>query len=227
MKRSEINRALKEMEAMIQKYCFALPPFCGFTPKEWEEKGHEYDEIRENRLGWDITDYGLGKFDQVGFSLITLRNGNLKMAEKYTKTYAEKLLYIKEGQMAPMHFHWVKMEDIINRGGGNVLIRVYNSMPDGGFADTDVTVHCDGREFTVAAGTQVKLHPGESISIYKGMYHDFELEPGTGPVLLGEVSMCNDDENDNRFYEPIGRFPEIEEDEEPYRLLCTEYPLAK
>lgn len=227
MKRSEINRALKEMEAMIQKYCFALPPFCGFTPKEWEEKGHEYDEIRENRLGWDITDYGLGKFDQVGFSLITLRNGNLKMAEKYTKTYAEKLLYIKEGQMAPMHFHWVKMEDIINRGGGNVLIRVYNSMPDGTFADTDVTVHCDGREFTVAAGTQIKLHPGESISIYKGMYHDFELEPGTGPVLLGEVSMCNDDENDNRFYEPIGRFPEIEEDEEPYRLLCTEYPLAK
>lgn len=227
MKRSEINRALKEMEAMIQKYCFALPPFCGFTSKEWEEKGHEYDEIRENRLGWDITDYGLGKFDQVGFSLITLRNGNLKMSEKYTKTYAEKLLYIKEGQMAPMHFHWVKMEDIINRGGGNVLIRVYNSMPDGGFADTDVTVHCDGREFTVAAGTQVKLHPGESISIYKGMYHDFELEPGTGPVLLGEVSMCNDDENDNRFYEPIGRFPEIEEDEEPYRLLCTEYPLAK
>lgn len=227
MKRSEINRALKEMEAMIQKYCFALPPFCGFTPKEWEEKGHEYDEIRENRLGWDITDYGLGKFDQVGFSLITLRNGNLKMAEKYTKTYAEKLLYIKEGQMAPMHFHWVKMEDIINRGGGNVLIRVYNSMPDGAFADTYVTVHCDGREFTVAAGTQIKLHPGESISIYKGMYHDFELEPGTGPVLLGEVSMCNDDENDNRFYEPIGRFPEIEEDEEPYRLLCTEYPLAK
>ncbi len=227
MKRSEINRALKEMEAMIQKYCFALPPFCGFTPKEWEEKGHEFDEIRENRLGWGITDYGLGKFDQVGFSLITLRNGNLKMAEKYTKTYAEKLLYIKEGQMAPMHFHWVKMEDIINRGGGNVLIRVYNSMPDGAFADTDVTVHCDGREFTVAAGTQIKLHPGESISIYKGMYHDFELEPGTGPVLLGEVSMCNDDENDNRFYEPIGRFPEIEEDEEPYRLLCTEYPLAK
>ena len=77
------------------------------------------------------------------------------------------------------------------------------------------------------AGTQVKLQPGESITVYPYMYHDFELEPGTGPVLLGEVSMCNDDENDNRFYEPIGRFPEIEEDEAPYRLLCTEYPKAK
>ena len=58
------------------------------------------------------------------------------------------------------------------------------------------------------------------------MYHDFELEPGTGPVLLGEVSMCNDDNTDNRFYEPIGRFPEIEEDEPPYRLLCNEYPAS-
>ncbi|MCI9340130.1 MAG: D-lyxose/D-mannose family sugar isomerase, partial [Dorea sp.] len=46
-------------------------------------------------------------------------------------------------------------------------------------------------------------------------------------ALLGEVSMCNDDENDNRFYEPVARFPEIEEDEPPYRLLCTEYPRAE
>lgn len=226
MKRSEINAALKEMEAMVEKYRFSLPPFCGFTPKEWEEKGHEYDEIRRNMLGWDITDYGLGRFDEVGFSLITLRNGNVK-DDQCTKPYAEKLLYLKEGQMAPMHFHWYKMEDIINRGGGNVWIRVYNSTKDGQFADTDVTVHCDGRKFAVPAGTQIKLHPGESITIYPGMYHDFTLEPGTGPVLLGEISMCNDDECDNRFYESVGRFPEIEEDELPYRLLCTEYPEAK
>ena len=227
MKSSEINKALKEMEAMIKEYRFALPPFCDITPEEWKEKSHEYDEVRDNMLGWDITDYGLGKFDQVGFSLITLRNGNPKMSQKYPKPYAEKLLYIKEGQMAPMHFHWYKMEDIINRGGGNVLIRVYNSTPEGEFADTDVTVHCDGREYTVPAGTQIKLCPGESITVFQNMYHDFELEPGTGPVLLGEVSMCNDDENDNRFYEPIGRFPAIEEDEPPYRLLCNEYPAAK
>ena len=227
MKRPEINKALKEMEAMIQECRFALPPFCGFTPEEWQEKGHEYDEVRDNMLGWDITDYGLGKFDQVGFSLITLRNGNPKKPDVYKKPYAEKLLYIKDGQSSPMHFHWYKMEDIINRGGGNVLIRVYNSTPEGGFADTDVTVHCDGREYTVKAGTQIRLTPGESITVYQNMYHDFEVEPGSGAVLLGEVSMCNDDENDNRFYETMGRFPAIEEDEAPYRLLCNEYPPAK
>lgn len=226
MKRSEINKALKQMEALIQEKRFELPPFCNFTPEEWQDKGHEYDEIRDNMLGWDITDYGLGDFDKIGFSLITLRNGNLKM-DKYTKTYAEKLLFLKEGQMATMHFHWNKMEDIINRGGGNVLITVYNSTEDGGFADTDVTINSDGREYTVPAGTKVRLTPGESITVYPYMYHDFHVEEGSGDVLLGEVSMCNDDENDNRFYEPMGRFPTIEEDEPPYRLLCNEYPKAK
>lgn len=225
MKRSEINRALKEMEAMINEYKFSLPPFCSFTEEEWQTLGHEYDEIRDNMLGWDITDYGLGDFDKVGFSLITLRNGNLSMKDKYSKSYAEKLLYIKEGQYAPLHFHWSKMEDIINRGGGNLLIRVYNSTPDEEIDKiSEVTVHTDGRCYKVPAGTQVKLTPGESISIQQYMYHDFEVEKGTGPVLIGEVSQCNDDNTDNRFYETMGRFPTIEEDEKPYRLLCNEYP---
>ena len=228
MKRSEINAALKELEAMVNEYKFALPPFCHFTPEQWQEKGHEYDEVRDCMLGWDITDYGMGDFDKMGFSLITIRNGNRNMADKYPKVYAEKILYLKEGQYSPMHFHWFKTEDIINRGGGNVLIRVYNSNPDESINyETDVTVHTDGRTYTVPAGTQVRLTPGESIHIQQYMYHDFEIEPGTGAVLLGEVSQCNDDSNDNRFNPPMGRFPAIEEDEAPYRLLCNEYPPAK
>ena len=228
MKRSEINRALKELEAMCEKHCFALPPFCHFSPEDWQTKGHEYDEIRDCMLGWDITDYGTGKFDEVGFSLITLRNGNRKDPARYPKVYAEKLLYLKEGQYSPMHFHWFKTEDIINRGGGNVLIRVYNALPDESIDfSSDVTVHTDGRTYTVPAGTQIRLTPGESISITQYLYHDFNVEPGSGAVLLGEVSQCNDDNTDNRFAEPVGRFPEIEEDEAPYRLLCFEYPEAK
>lgn len=91
------------------------------------------------------------------------------------------------------------MEDIINRGGGNVFISVYNSNEDGSLADTDVKVNCDGREFTVPAGTRVKLTPEVSITIYPYMYHDLHVEKGSGAVLLGEVSMSNDDSNDNRF----------------------------
>ena len=72
MKRSEINRALKRMEEMIAEYKISLPPFARFTPEEWKSKGHDHDEIRDNGLGWDITDYGMGDFDKVGFSLITI-----------------------------------------------------------------------------------------------------------------------------------------------------------
>ena len=228
MKRSEINAALRELEAMTREYRFALPPFCGFTPEDWESKGHEYDEIRDNMLGWDITDYGLGDFDKIGFSLITLRNGNPRLGDKYKKTYAEKLLYLKEGQYAPNHFHWEKMEDIINRGGGVLLIRVYNALPDEEIDYTgDVPVTTDGFFRLVPAGTQIRLEPGMSISIQRRLYHDFAVEPGAGAVLIGEVSQCNDDNTDNRFEPPVGRFPAIEEDEPPYRLLCNEYPSAK
>ena len=227
MKRSEINAALRQMEAMINDYRISLPDFCHFTPEDWQSKGHDYDEVRDNMLGWDITDYGLGRFNEVGFSLITLRNGNYHMRDKYPKTYAEKLLYLNEGQYAPMHFHWMKMEDIINRAGGNVFIRVYNSNLDESIdRESDVTVHVDGRAYTVDAGTQVRLTPGQSITITPRLYHDFTVEAGGGPVLLGEVSQCNDDNTDNRFEPPMGRFPTIEEDEPPYRLLCNEYPRA-
>lgn len=213
------------MEALAASHGFALPPFCAWTPDEWRQKGREYDEIRDTMLGWDVTDYGLGDFPRVGFALITLRNGNVNKAQ-YKKPYAEKLLMLEEGQYAPMHFHWSKMEDIINRGGGTVLIRLYNSTVAGAFGDTDVTVYKDARAFQAKAGTQIALHPGESITIYPGLYHDFSLREGVGPALLGEVSMCNDDVNDNRFYEPLGRFSQVEEDEAPWRYLCNEYPPA-
>ena len=34
MKRSEINAIIKEFEAMLKEYHFALPPFLSFTPEE-------------------------------------------------------------------------------------------------------------------------------------------------------------------------------------------------
>ena len=228
MKRSEINKALKELESACKKYNCYLPPFCHFTPEEWKNKGHEYDEVRDCMLGWDITDYGTGDFDKCGFSLITIRNGNMNRQDEDPKKYAEKLLYLKEGQMACNHFHWYKTEDIINRGGGTALIRVYNSLPDESIDyESDVTVIKDGCKTVVPAGTVVTLTPGESIFIPQRLYHDFNVLEGTGAVLLGEVSQVNDDNCDNCFNPPVGRFPSIEEDEPPYRLLCNEYPSAK
>ncbi len=227
MKRSRINAVIRDMEELINRFSFSTPFFAKWTPEDWEHAGHEYDEIRDNCLGWDITDCGLENFDEIGFALLTIRNGNQKKKELYPKPYAEKLLMLYEGQSFPMHYHWSKMEDIINRGGNDVYITVYNGAEDRSKLDTDVVVHCDGKKTVVPAGTQICLKPGDSITITQYMYHDFQVPASGGPVLLAEVSMCNDDENDNCFYEPVGRFPAIEEDEKPYRLLCNEYPSAK
>jgi len=226
MKRSEVNKIIMDAIRFIEEHKFALPPFAHWTPEDWKEKGPECDEIRDNMLGWDVTDYGLGKFDEVGLVLVTIRNGNQK-DPKYKKPYAEKLLISRENQVCPMHFHWYKMEDIINRGGGILVMKLYNADENDGLADTDVTVVCDGVVRTVPAGTELELKPGESVTLVPRMYHAFWAKEGHGPVLIGEVSQCNDDNTDNRFYETMGRFPTIEEDEEPFRLLCNEYPRAR
>ncbi len=226
MKRSEINAIIKRFEKLLAEHKFELPPFLSFTPEEWETKGHEYDEIRDNMLGWDVTDYGMGDYKHLGLALITLRNGNVHNP-KYTKNYAEKIIMCDPGQVSPMHFHWNKMEDIINRGGGVIEFTLYNATEDGELADTDVEICQDGRRYTVPAGTKITLHPGESLTLYPYLYHEFIIPEDSSSVLIGEVSMCNDDNTDNRFLKPLGRFPEIEEDEPPYRLLCNEYPPAK
>lgn len=222
MKRSEINKIILENIDFIDKMNFKLPKFAYFTPDEWKEKGSEYNEIRENMLGWDVTDYGHGDFKKIGLFLFTIRNGNIN---KPGKSYAEKLLISDEDQYSPMHFHHNKMEDIINRGGGNLIVEVYNATDDDGLADTDVTVYIDGHTEVVPAGTKIRLTPGESITLPQRQYHAFWAEKGYGKVLIGEVSMVNDDNVDNRFYEPQGRFPTIEEDEDPVYLLCNEYPV--
>jgi D-lyxose ketol-isomerase len=102
MKRSELNKILQSAVEFLEKMKFRLPPFAYWSSEVWKSKGSEYDEIRDNLLGWDITDFGR--------------------------------------------------------------------------------------------------------------------------VLVGEVSRVNDDRVDNRFYNEVGRFPAIEEDEKPLYFLCNEYP---
>ena len=226
MKRSEINQYLRTAEEAFARAGFHLPPFARLSAEEWKNLGDEYDEIRENMLGWDITDFGGGDFEKLGLLLLTMRNGAI--GDPASKTYAEKLMYVLEDQVTPMHFHWKKMEDIINRGGGVLMMQLYNSTPEEALDKVgEVEVVSDGVKLRIPAGTVLELQPGQSVTLTHRMYHAFWAKPGHGPVLIGEVSQCNDDNTDNRFLEEMGRFPAIEEDEAPFRLLCTEYPAAK
>ncbi len=227
MKRSEINARLQEAVAFLDSQNFHLPKWAYWSPQDWKAAGDEADEVRKCMLGWDLTDFGKGDYDACGLLLFTIRNGRPDVAQAGGKDYCEKMLLIGEDQLTPTHFHWAKMEDIINRGGGNLVLKLWNADPDSEQKlDTPVTVSIDGIEWTYDAGAEVVLEPGESITLPPFMYHLFYAEKGAGPVLGGEVSRVNDDANDNRFAEPLPRFPQIEEDAEPVYLLCTEYPEA-
>ena len=144
------------------------------------------------------------------------------------KPYAEKILIAREGQETPFHFHWYKMEDIINRGGGILMMQLYCADENEQLDMTkDVEIVSDGVRLVLPAGSFLELKPGQSVTYTQYLYHRFWGKEGCGDVIIGEVSMCNDDDSDNRFLKGQGRFPAIEEDEPPYRLLCKEYPAAK
>jgi len=219
MKRSEINAIMRKAAAFLREHHFHLPPFARWTPDDWQQRGPECSEIVTQQLGWDITDFGSGDFAKIGLFLFTVRNGVLD--QSLGKTYAEKLMIAEPGQITPTHFHHQKMEDIINRGGGNLVIRLWNALPDDELADTPVNVSVNGIQRTVPAGGAVTLAPGESICLPQRLYHTFRGDHST--TLIGEVSRVNDDHTDNRFHAHIGRFPKIEEDEEPLHLLTQDY----
>jgi D-lyxose ketol-isomerase len=221
LKRSEINLFITNAIDFFEENHFSLPPFAHWTLEEWRQRGHEADEIRQRQLGWDVTDFNSGLFASCGLTLFTLRN----VGFSHHESYAEKIMMVRERQITPLHRHGRKTEDIINRGNsasGELVLKLYNSTENGGLADTPVSVICDGITRHTEAGGSIVLKAGESITVPPGLYHSFHS--ANGSALIGEVSSMNDDVTDNRFYQSLSRFPEIVEDEPPFRLLATEYP---
>ena len=221
MKRSRINEILREGDAFIRSFGYIMPPFAYWSPQELRERRPA--GIVDARLGWDITDYGLEKFDELGLFLFTVRNGRAEDLTRGTgMLYAEKIMISRKDQLSPMHRHIVKAEDIINRGGGKLVLELFMSNPDGSVDDkAEVSVPTDGVIRKMPAGSLLKLDPGESVTLMPGVWHAFWGEGGD--VLIGEVSTVNDDLTDNIFNQKIGRFSNIEEDEEPVHLLVSDY----
>jgi D-lyxose ketol-isomerase len=223
MKRSQVNSSILWAIDLLKKNNFYLPDFAYWKEDEWRRNRDKTETIKKVMLGWDVTDYGLDRFEETGGVLFTIRNGSQKEAGAGVP-YAEKCLLFKDGQGLPTHFHFTKTEDIINRGGGILALKLYNALPDYSL-DTagDVIVYRDGVRNVVRPGEVVRVAPGSSISLTPYMYHNFWALEGYGDLIAGEVSSVNDDNQDNHFYENLPRFGSIEEDEPMLYPLVAEY----
>lgn len=224
MLRSTVNEILREADAFIRSHGFIMPPFAYWSPEEMQARVKtDAGMILKNYLGWDITDYGQGRFDDLGLFLFTVRNGsNANVARGKGMLYAEKIMISGEKQISPMHRHNLKTEDIINRGGGTLVLELFKAAEDGSVDENaEVVVRTDAVDRRMAGGDLLRLAPGESVTLEPDTWHAFWGEGGK--VLIGEVSNVNDDRTDNVFREEIGRFSTIVEDTDPVHLLVSDY----
>lgn len=223
MKRSDINEIIKYTIKATEYFKIPLPPFAYYTPDDWKRVQKDEAEIVDNMLGWDVTDFDTNDFLHTGLTAFTFRNGNYNKKDIYPKPYCEKLLFVRDGQILPFHFHWYKMEDIINRGGGNLKITLFNADENELPSDKPVMIKIDGKQVEIDAGNSIILRPGQSVTLNQRQYHQWQGVPGTGDIALFEVSMTNDDRTDNRFLEAQSRLPEVEEDASPDYLMFKDY----
>jgi len=222
MKRSDINRIVREGMAFLKEQSFHLPPFASFKRDDWLQQRDAAQEIFDLALGWDVTSFGSDDFANTGLLLFTLRNG-LFDSEQYPKPYAEKIMMVLEGQVTPCHFHWNKREDIINRGGGNLAMEVWQADRNDQLTNEPFEMRIDGLVRRFNPGDHLVLEPGQSVCFEPYVAHRFYGEAGNGPVLVGEVSMVNDDANDNCFVDGQPRFDAIDEDELIEYFLASDY----
>ncbi len=219
MTRTEVNQYIAYAMDFMATHHFYLPEWAFWSPAQWNENKEKCTEIATTGMGWDITDFGSEDFLKTGLTLVTLRNGKLNTP---SKPYCEKIMLVRKNQVTPHHYHVLKTEDIINRGGGILCMKLWNSNAQGELVEGDLTVSVDGISTVIKSGSLFTLRPGQSICYTPGLYHTFWAEEDD--CLVGEVSSVNDDKTDNYFLLKQGRFSRIVEDEAIAHYLCNEYP---
>lgn len=225
MNRSQINRTIDEAINFFDRHNFRLPGWAYWTVDDWRAIAEEADEIRQHQMGWNVTDFGKNNFEKLGLTLFIIRNGRLSKGKPQTsKTYAEKAMMVRPGQVTPWHFHWMKTEDLINRGGGRLEVELgWAASDERTLAPEEVVVSVDGITKRIPAGGKLILEPGESVTLPPRLCHQFTGHENDNAICVGEVSSLNDDNTDNCFL--FGIPPRnIKEDEPRKYWLCSEYP---
>lgn len=214
MKRSTINKSIKQAIDFFTGRKFTLPPCFYWNLTKWKKYPEYKKQLNQYFLGWDVTDFGLNDFHKFGRIIATLRN---------TKSYAQKLMMLLPEQRSPVHYHLHKMEDIINQGGGELEIKVWPASQHDRLLDLPFKIVKDGLVLNVAGSDILTLRPGESVRIEPGVFHQFWGKLGKSPVISMEISSLNNDKTDNHWLDhQVSRYPNIIEDEPITYPLCWE-----
>ena len=171
MKRSEINQAIMEAKKMMEEYLWILPQWGYWSKDDYSKQPTTSHYLKEHQMGWDVTDFGKGLFNQQGITLFCIRNGIQGNTED--KPYAEKLLFMQEGQEIPYHSHKVKLEDIINRGGGDLAIEFVEVDEHLKEKNSKINILVDGVEVEVLPHEPLILKRGQSVTVERNIYHKF------------------------------------------------------
>jgi len=219
MRRSFIDRRIDAMCELCERHHVNLPPFALWDLAQYRARPASAKRIREAGLGWNVVEFRPGAFAVEGLSIFTLRMGDWRsLATGRGRLYAEKVLMAEDCQRTPHHFHIVKTEDIVNRGGGRFIVELFKVNAAGERIDERFQAIKDVETLDLAPGARVSLEPGESLTLEPFIAHAFWAEGGV--TLAGEVSLANDDATDNYFLPPLAPFPPIEEDA-PMRYITV------
>jgi D-lyxose ketol-isomerase len=219
MRRSFVDSRIEAMLALCDRHDFKLPPFAHWGAAQYRAQPDAARRIGESGLGWNVVEFAPGAYRQQGLTVFTSRMGDWRgLKSGAGRLYAEKALMAEDGQVTPHHYHVVKTEDILNRGGGRFVVELFKVDANGARLDQSFTALKDCETLKLAPGARVSLEPGESLTLEPFVAHAFWAEGSA--VLAGEISLANDDATDNYFLPPLGALAPLEEDE-PMRYVTV------
>ncbi len=223
MKRSFIDARIDAMLEFCERLSVRLPPFARWTEEDYRADPAAAERILEGGLGWNVVEFQPGQFAEQGLCAFTLRMGDWRhLSHGRGRLYAEKALLAENGQRTPHHYHIVKTEDIVNRGGAKFVVELVKVDRAGAPLKERVRVLKDVKTLELAPGARVTLEPGESLTLEPFVAHAFWAEGGT--TLAGEVSLANDDRSDNYFLPALPPPAPIVEDAAPRYVTVRDLP---
>ncbi len=224
MKRSFIDARIESMLVLCERHGVKLPPFALWSQERYRADPDAARRIAESGVGWNIVEFKPGAFTSEGLSLFTLRMGDWRqLATGRGRLYGEKVLMAEEGQRTPHHYHVVKTEDVLNRGGARFVVELFKVDRAGTPLKERFHALKDATMLDLGAGDRVPLEPGESLTLDPFVAHAFWAEGGT--TLAGEISLANDDSSDNHFLPPLAPQAPIEEDREKRFVTTRDHAL--